>query len=168
MGKTFLLTRLRSGDTAGIIGLNGTSNGGASMKIFGTTEVGNSSSIKKKKKAEGDSGFGSLLASKLEEKSESTPVMSLNNVDALFALQEISEDEENSRKGVLYGESLLNALDTIRHGLLAGAISRHNLEQLGTLVQQQRTVIIDPKLRAILDEIEVRAAVELAKLERQG
>jgi len=159
---------LQSGNTAGIIGLNGISNGGASMKIFGTTEVGGSSSIKKKKRAEGASGFGSLLAGKMEEKSESAPVMSLNNVDALFALQEISVDEENSRKGILYGESLLNALDSIRHGLLAGAISRHNLEQLGTLIQQQRAVIIDPELRGILNEIEVRAAVELAKLERQG
>jgi hypothetical protein len=40
------------------------------------------------------------------------------------------------------------------------------LEQLATLVRAKREQIDDPKLLAILDEIELRAAVELAKLSR--
>jgi hypothetical protein len=59
---------------------------------------------------------------------------------------------------------MLDELEQIRLGLLLGAIPRAKLEQLAQLVRARREQVDDPRLMAILDEIELRAAVELAKL----
>jgi hypothetical protein len=61
---------------------------------------------------------------------------------------------------------MLDHLEEIRLGLLLGTIPMAKLEQLGQLVRAKRDQINDPQLLAILDEIELRAAVELAKLSR--
>lgn len=61
---------------------------------------------------------------------------------------------------------MLDLLDDVRHGLLRGAIPVSKLESLLTAVRNQRDHVDDPRLAEILDEIEVRAAVELAKLDR--
>ena len=63
---------------------------------------------------------------------------------------------------------MLDKLEEIRLGLLLGTIPQSRLEQLAHLVRAQREQVNDPKLTAILDEIELRAAVELAKLTRSG
>jgi hypothetical protein len=52
--------------------------------------------------------------------------------------------------------------------LLDGAITGADLDRLRRAVRDERSQTDDPKLEAILDEVEVRAAVELAKLERAG
>jgi hypothetical protein len=64
------------------------------------------------------------------------------------------------------GNMMLDHLEEIRMGLLLGTIPMAKLEQLAQLVRAKREQIDDPKLLAILDEIELRAAVELAKLSR--
>jgi hypothetical protein len=65
-------------------------------------------------------------------------------------------------------EDMLDRLDEIRLGLLAGNIPRERLEALDRLVQEQRLQVADPRLSEILDEIELRARVELAKLDTQA
>ena len=47
--------------------------------------------------------------------------------------------------------------------LLTGAISRDKLLQLGHLVNTRKGEVTDPRLAEILDEIDLRAQVELAK-----
>jgi hypothetical protein len=46
---------------------------------------------------------------------------------------------------------------------LAGALSRRSLERLTALVATERAHAVDPRLASVLDEIELRAKVELAK-----
>jgi hypothetical protein len=57
-------------------------------------------------------------------------------------------------------------LEQLRIGIISGVIPRHELERIATTVERQRTRTSDPALEAILDEIELRAKVELAKLDR--
>ena len=64
------------------------------------------------------------------------------------------------------GMKMLDFLEEIRIGLLMGVIPKDRLEQLAQMVRAKREQIEDPALTAILDEIELRAAVELAKLSR--
>jgi hypothetical protein len=59
---------------------------------------------------------------------------------------------------------MLDELEQIRLGLLLGQIPQARLEQLAQMVRARREQLDDPKLIAILDDIELRAAVELAKL----
>ena len=55
-------------------------------------------------------------------------------------------------------------MEEIRHGLLLGMIPRAKLHALSQTVREQRQYVTDPRLGAVLDEIELRAKVELAKL----
>ncbi|MCZ6605386.1 MAG: flagellar assembly regulator FliX, partial [Alphaproteobacteria bacterium] len=61
-------------------------------------------------------------------------------------------------------EDLLEHLEGIRDGILAGVIPRPQLEDLVHRLAERRPREHDPLLISLLDEIELRAKVELAKL----
>ena len=84
-------------------------------------------------------------------------------VDALLTLQAVPEAVEGKRRAVRRAGDMLDLLDDIRLGLLEGSIPRTKLQGLLRLVQTRRDAVADPALSAVLDEIELRAEVELAK-----
>lgn len=86
-------------------------------------------------------------------------------INPLLSLQEL-EDATSSPHGKARAraEKLLDRLEDIRMGLLAGSLPASKLEALARIVQTQRARVDDPQLAAILDEIDLRAQVELAKL----
>ncbi len=61
---------------------------------------------------------------------------------------------------------MLDHLDALRLGHLEGRLPLIVIERPSTLVASRRGQIDDPKMEAALDEIELRVAVELAKLGR--
>ncbi|MSP68408.1 MAG: flagellar assembly protein FliX, partial [Alphaproteobacteria bacterium] len=67
-------------------------------------------------------------------------------------------------KALARGRDLLAELEDIRHGLLIGALSTQRLQGLLGMVHSRRGPDDDPRIRAVLNEIELRARVELAKL----
>jgi hypothetical protein len=86
-------------------------------------------------------------------------------VDAVLALQGAPDATTNPSRGLGRGSELLKLLDQIRLGLLAGGIPRHTLNRLAGDLKAERAATADPRLSAILDEVELRARVELAKYE---
>ena len=90
---------------------------------------------------------------------------SLAPVDTLIALQEVEDSTTGRKRGMARGKEMLELLDSIRHGLLIGGISRQKLESLVQAVRSDRLAIEDPKLQEVLEQIELRAAIELAKYE---
>ena len=89
-------------------------------------------------------------------------------VDGILALQEVPTATDGRTRGIKRGYSILDHLDDIRLGLLSGSISRKRMVDLGQEIKEARDTVIDPKLSAILNDIELRAAVELAKLEKNA
>jgi len=87
-------------------------------------------------------------------------------VDALLALQEVANEPNRRAQARRRGEELLDRLEELRLALLEGRLPLDMLERLGALVTLHRGKIDDPRLEQVLDEIELRAAVELAKLGR--
>jgi hypothetical protein len=86
-------------------------------------------------------------------------------INGLFALQEVEGDGRSPRRQLARrGEDILDRLDEIRHGLLVGALPRERVQSLLSLVRSHRAHVHDPRLMEIIDEIELRAEVELAKL----
>jgi hypothetical protein len=81
-------------------------------------------------------------------------------------LQEVDDSGERRQRSRKRGDDLLDRLDEIRHGLLIGGVPRAALQNLSELVRARRQEIADPQLQDVLDEIELRAAVELAKYEQ--
>ena len=83
-------------------------------------------------------------------------------IGALLALQSVEDPLLKKKKLVRRGRLLLDALDAIKADLLAGQVSESHLNQITALIGQAREEG-DPALVALLDDIELRARVELAK-----
>jgi hypothetical protein len=86
-------------------------------------------------------------------------------VDALLALQEAGGPLERRRKAVRRASRILDVLDEIKLALLGGDLTLGQLDRLRRALQDERAFTEDPGLEGVLDEIELRAAVEMAKLE---
>lgn len=86
-------------------------------------------------------------------------------LDSILMLQGMEDSTQGRSKGLAHGEQLLDLLDKVRDGLLAGGIPRTTLNRLAHAVTKRQEAFADPKLQRVLDEIELRAHVELAKLE---
>ena len=89
-------------------------------------------------------------------------IASTGSLDALLALQGVDDPLQAKKKTIRRGRSLLDTLDAMKADLLAGRISEGHLNQLTALIGQARDRG-DPSLDALLDDIELRARVELAK-----
>jgi MoaA/NifB/PqqE/SkfB family radical SAM enzyme len=110
------------------------------------------------------SNFDSLLIS--EQKID--PVTSTNrisSVDAVVGMQEITDDTKDERGAKNRANLILDKLEDIRMGLLLGEIPKSNLEELSKVLKVARENSVDSKLLEIIDDIELRAKIELAKLE---
>lgn len=89
-----------------------------------------------------------------------SPLAALSTV---LAAQEAQDGPGERRRAVARGRSLLDELDQIRVGLLEGTRPEASIRRLAGLLQGERPAVSEGKLLAVLDEIELRAAVELAK-----
>lgn len=137
------------------------------MKIVGPGQVSRSSSTKKTKgKADsGRSEFGRSLGEVDAPSASSVAgVRSTSSVDSLFSLQEVPDSSSGRSKGLKDAKDMLDSLEDIRRGLLLGAIPQNKLRALARGVRNRQNLFSDPALADILDEIELRARVELAKL----
>ncbi len=94
----------------------------------------------------------------------------VSGLTGLLAVQEVgaAEDATSGRRRrerlARRGEEMLDHLEEIRLGLLLGAIPKARLMDLARTVRAKREQGPDRQLDALLDEIELRAEVELAKL----
>jgi hypothetical protein len=87
----------------------------------------------------------------------------LGGIDALIALQGIEEPTERRRRAVKHGRRALDALDELKLGLLAGTLDQGTLLRLRSVASDLKDGSGDDKLDAVLAEIDLRVAVELAK-----
>jgi hypothetical protein len=111
-------------------------------------------------KAEGASGTEAAAAT--------SATAAMTGMSGLIGINEVDEREHQRRKQVKRGRMTLEALEKVRDGLLIGRLPYSTLRSLERLIAEERALTTDPVLNGILDEIEVRAAVELAKLEMSG
>ena len=84
------------------------------------------------------------------------------DIGSLLALQAVEDPLLKRRKLVRRGNQLLDTLEEIKADLLVGRASDGRLNQLMALISQARERG-EPGLDGLLDDIELRARVELAK-----
>ena len=94
------------------------------------------------------------------------PPTTAGTVSGLLTVQEVPDQFGRRRRAVQRGDAMLDRLDELRLGLLAGRLPRQRLDELAQLARTARDTVDDPRLALVLDEIELRVAVELAKLDR--
>jgi len=135
------------------------------MEIKGTGRV-ETTAVKRKAQA-GAGGGGFSVGGAGEPHAQIVagpgPIAAL---DSILMLQGMEDSTQGKSKGLTHGEQLLDLLDSVRDGLLAGGIPRATLNKLAHAVTRRQDGFADPKLQDVLDQIELRAHVELAKLEQ--
>lgn len=96
----------------------------------------------------------------------------VTGLEALLALQSAGAEGEDDpaagerRRQARIGAEMLDRLDRLRLGLIEGRIPEAELESLAATLRRPRDPGLDPGLSALLDDIALRAEVELAKLGR--
>jgi hypothetical protein len=93
-----------------------------------------------------------------------TAATSLATMDAILALQGEGDQGERRRRSLKRGHDVLDALDRLKAGLLAGRIAVDDLKGLVARLADRPERTGDPGLDDVLAHIELRARVELAKL----
>lgn len=138
------------------------------MKIGGTRQIGQTAG----KRPASARGVSSGFMTEGTDESREVGVTglgataSLGAVDALLALQEASFTGDaltSPRRAIARGEQMLDMLDDIKIALLSGEVPQAKLSKLLAAVETQKSRVTDPELANILDHIELRARVELAK-----
>ena len=137
------------------------------MKVTGPSGVG---SAQGPRTARGGGGEGFRItvqpaAVGVSQASSVSNVSGIMGVEALLALQDIGTPTERKRRAVGRAGRILDVLDEIKVSLLDGDLSGTDLDRLRRAVREERAGTDDPTLEGVLEEIELRAAVEVAKLE---
>jgi hypothetical protein len=89
----------------------------------------------------------------------------VGSVGALIALQEANSPLDRRRRAAQRAGRILDVLDEMKLGLLEGLARPEAFDRLRRLVREERAATDNPEMEGVLNEIDVRAAVELAKLE---
>jgi hypothetical protein len=90
-------------------------------------------------------------------------VGAIGSLDALLALQETPGPLERRKRAIRRAGRLLDMLDAVKLSLIGGESPGHALRQLSLALNEARDGTEDGGLDAVLDHIDTRAAVELAK-----
>jgi len=133
------------------------------MKIEGPRPVDNAR-YARGQRASGDT-FAPQALSDVRAPVQAGASAPLTALDTLIALQEVPDALAGQRKAARRGRNILDLLEDVRDGMLGGGISRATLDRLLQLVNVKREEFEDPGLSALLDDIELRARVELAKFQ---
>lgn len=113
--------------------------------------------------AAGSGDFARALAGSVPQGPETAATTPVQTVNALLALQEVDDAAQQPSRGRRRAEDILDRLEELRLSLVLGTVSVDRLERLADLLAQRDEAIEDPQLAEIINEIEIRAAVELAK-----
>jgi hypothetical protein len=138
------------------------------MEVNGPGKVDRASTIRRTGKATGSAGGNTFSIASAPEEPHAGVVAGpgpIAALDSILALQSMDDTTDGRSKGLKHGEQLLDMLDQVRDGLLAGGIPRATLNRLANAMSRRHEQFADPRLQTVLDEIELRAHVELAKLE---
>ncbi len=137
------------------------------MKIEGPNRTQKAGAANRKDKVSGgDGAFGAMIAGEAQQAQQAAASQSIASVDSLLALQGAEDPTERASRGrmVRRADHVLAELERLRMGLLQGNLTVGNVIDIADVVAAHREKIMDPRLTAILDEIDLRAQIEIAKL----
>lgn len=141
------------------------------MKVTGpgkSGKVSKTSKTTKTSKSDG-AGFGDFMNAGVESAKEgaaASSTQSIAKVDALLAVQAAEDSTQRQKKTKLqkHAEDLLEELEKIRMAMLNGSLTIGHMIDIADVVAEHREKVDDPHLTSIMDEIDLRAQVEIAKM----
>ena len=139
------------------------------MKIEGPSKSGKTSkSGKSGGVSKGDGTFGAMVTGAANRASNANPTQSIAKVDALLAVQGVESSTERGTKRRMQerADKILTKLDNLRLKVLSGGLTLGQVIDIADVVASHRESITDPEMSAVLDEIDLRAQIELAKIRK--
>lgn len=138
------------------------------MKITGPDGTKSVGGAKKTEKSKGSSSaFSDMLGVEdADETAHASGASAIARMDVLLAAQASEDPGARAARGRMKkrGDQILRTLDRLRVGILTGNLTVGNLIDVADVVAQHREKINDPQLAGILDEIDLRAQIEIAKM----
>lgn len=141
------------------------------MKITGSGPSAGTSQRRRLSNGAGDGvggGFAGQLGVRAPGPAGLAPTLPLAALGGVLAVQEVDDPTAERRRATRHGHSLLDELRALQLAMVDGQVPEGILRRLAGLVDGLRPSAADPRLDAVLDAIELRAAVELAKLRRDA
>ncbi|MCF6344323.1 MAG: flagellar assembly protein FliX [Devosiaceae bacterium] len=128
---------------------------------------GQSSRVSSKAKSGKSSGASPIFKPNMGQDNVQVAQVSVSDnitpVDAILALQAVEDPLFAKKKAARYGHSMLDVLQEMKVDMLAGKVTEGHLNRLLALVQQAKSSS-EKGLDDLIEDIELRARVELAKL----
>ena len=137
------------------------------MKVDGPNKTGATGKAGKKSgSGKADGSFSDFITSGPSKSVSSGTTQSIVQVDALLALQGAEDPTERASRGRMRqrADDILDELDKVRMAMLKGDLTVGHMVNIADVVASHREKISDPHLTALMDEVDLRAQVELAKL----
>lgn len=119
-------------------------------------------SAQKKKKS---SGSVFSVASDAEEAGSGVSIGKVN-VSSLWTLQTMDDDVTEREKFQHSCKDVIEELKSLRLGLINNDFSQANISKLTEVLKNSKLEFQDPEMQKLLDDVRLRAEIELAKLER--
>ena len=138
------------------------------MKVGGAKGPNSTSKSKKSSSSSGENtvDFSQYVKGGASETTSAAATQSIAQLDALLAVQEVEDPTQKAAKkrAHMRADTILDRLENIRLRMLSGQLTVGHMIDVADVVASHRDKIDDPKLTAIMDEIDLRAQVELAKM----
>ena len=137
------------------------------MKVEGPGSSQAAGKSKKSGKADRSGNiFGSLVAGGASAPASTVATQSISMVDSLLAIQGAEDPTARAARQRVRqrAASLLGELEKIRLAMLNGTLTIGHMVDIADVVASHRDKVTDPSLTALIDEIDLRAQVELAKM----
>ncbi|MDH5722214.1 MAG: flagellar assembly protein FliX [Alphaproteobacteria bacterium] len=138
------------------------------MKVEGPKRGGSTSGTKNTSgaKSSGGADFSQYMTSGARSTVGAGATQSIAHIDALLAVQGAEDPTQRSAKKRVRARAniILDKMEQIRLAMLGGNLTVGHMIDVADVIASHRDKINDPVLSAIMDEIDLRAQVELAKM----
>ena len=140
------------------------------MRVETRQPIRSTSGVSAGRRGEASRGFSLETAPEPSTASGTTATATLAGLDAVLLLQtETDTPRERRRRAARRGHELLDGLDRLKAAILGGRVAAQELRAVAARLSERAGSSGDPRLDELTAAIELRAAVELAKLEtRRG
>jgi Class II flagellar assembly regulator len=124
-----------------------------------------SSNVRRNERRAGASGFSGLIATEdAHPIGASLQTQATASVGAILALQQTDHATTGRKRAMQRATDLLSELEEIRRAMILGDLPPPRLQAIAARLAKKDSAELDPLLQQILQDIELRVAVELAKL----
>lgn len=139
------------------------------MKIDRSKGTSGTSGAKKSSSSNNSDGvdFSQFVKGGAGETASASATQSIASLDALLAAQEIEDPTKKAaqKRAYIRSNDILDRLEDVRIKMLCGNLTVGHMIDIADVVASHRDKIDDPKLTALMDEIDLRAQVEIAKMQ---